>query len=244
MDFLSTISESALLGRSILGASKYSAKDYAEIFFAYICAIRILKAEFHGGSPIAGYLSSSKLQANGSLKGNDLDVLINLLFSDKAAKTVKYKDEEDSRHFIKSLTFNMPTLRTFINQSIRGDQNIEFDRRFLLYAENQLKISNGTLTAIRRLCGEWELETEQDQVLVFTRLIQFLRSKAKKTDIVPILEKVSKKTGLEDKDIDKRQQQPQQNNQRQQHQSNAGKAAVVGAGMFAGGKAIGKGLAK
>lgn len=243
MEFFSTITESTLLGRSILGASKYSAKDYAEILFAYICAIRILKAEFHGGSSIAGYLSKSKLQADGSLKGNDLDVLINLLFSDKAAKTVKYKDDEDSRHYINSITFNMPTLRTFINQAIRGDQNIEFDRRFLLYAENQLKISNGTLSAIRRLCGEWELEDESDHILVFTRLIQFLRSKAKKTDIVPILEKISKKTGLEDKDIDNRQQQqPQQ--PKKTNQADAGKSAVVGAGYYAGGKAIGKGLAK
>lgn len=207
MEFLNSITEASILNKSIFGTSKYSARDFANIFFAYLCAIRILKAEFYGASAIASYLGSSSLQANGSLKGNDLDVLINLLFSDKAAKQVKFKDPEESAHFLQSLTFNMPTLRTFVNQAIKGQQNIEFDRRFLIYAENQLKIDDSQLTSIRRLCGEWELETDSDKVLVFTRLIQRFRAYVKKADILPILETVAQKAKLEDKDIDNNKDQ-------------------------------------
>lgn len=203
MDFLKTITESNILNKSILGTSKYSARDFADIFFLYLCAIRILKAEFYGASAISSYLKGCSLQANGSLKGNDLDVLINLLFSDRAATQVKFKDPEESAHFLQSLTFNMPALRTFISNSAAGTQNLELDRRFLLYAENQLKIDSTQLMSIRRLCSEWEMENESDKVLVFTRLIQNFRSRIKKADILPILETVAKKAKLEDKDIDK-----------------------------------------
>lgn len=211
MEFLNSITEASILNKSIFGTSKFSARDFADVFFLYLCAIRILKAEFYGASAIASYLQGCSLQANGSLKGNDLDVLINLLFSDKAASQVKFKDKEESAHFLKSLTFNMPTLRTFVKQAINGDQNIEFDRRFLLYAENQLKIDNSFLSSIRRLCGEWETEQDSDKILVFTRLIQSFRSKVKKADILPILEKVAKKAQLEDKDIDNRREEYKNN---------------------------------
>lgn len=203
MDFLNSITEANILNKSIFGTSKYSAKDFANIFFAYLCAIRILKSEFQGASSIASYLEGCRLQADGSLKGNDLDVLINLLFSDQAAQGVKFKDPDESKHYLQTITFNMPTLRTFVSQAISGKQNIEFDRRFLIYAENQLKISDTQLVSIRRLCSEWELENDSDKVLVFTRLIQRFRSYVKKADILPILDKVAKKTGLEDKNIDK-----------------------------------------
>ncbi|MCK9529409.1 MAG: hypothetical protein M0R77_02400 [Gammaproteobacteria bacterium] len=202
MEFLNSITEANILNKNIFGTSKYTARDFANIFFAYLCAIRILKSEFYGASAIADYLGGSRLQADGSLKGNDLDVLINLLFSDRAAEQVKFKDPEESKHFIQSLTFNMPTLRTFVNQAIKGQQNVEFDRRFLLYAENQLKVSDTTLKSIRRLCGEWEFESETDKVLVFTRLIQSFRSYVGKADILPILETVAKKAKLEDPDLD------------------------------------------
>lgn len=202
MEFLNSITEANILNKSIFGTSKYSARDFANIFFAYLCAIRILKAEFYGASAISSYLGGSRLQADGSLKGNDLDVLINLLFSDKAAEGVKFKDPEESAHFLQSLTFNMPTLRTFVNQSSKGQQNVEFDRRFLIYAENQLKVNDTQLVSIRRLCGEWEMETESDKVLVFTRLIQRFRSYVKKADILPMLEAVAKKANLEDKNIE------------------------------------------
>lgn len=240
MEFLNSITEASILSKSLFGTSKFSARDFADILFMYLCAIRILKAEFQGGSDIASYLQGCSLQADGSLKGNDLDVLINLLFSDKAASQVKFKDPEESAHFLKSLTFNMPTLRTFVKQAINGDQNVEFDRRFLLYAENQLKIDNSFLSSIRRLGAEWEFESDSDKVLVYTRLIQTFRSKVKKADILPILEKVAKKAKLEDKDIDKRQEEPKRqsaNNTataRQRDNDRGGPSVMGAAGSFYG----------
>ena len=202
MEFLKSITESKLLSKSLFGTAKYSARDFANIFFLYLCAIRILKSEFYGASALASLIGGASLQANGSLKGNDLDVLINLLFSDNAAQQVKFKDPEESAHFLKGLTFNMPTLRTFVKQAVNNEQNIPFDRRFLLYAENQLKIDNSFYAAIRRMCEEWETENNKDQILTFTRLIQSMRSIAGKSDIIPVLEKVAKRAQLEDKDID------------------------------------------
>lgn len=242
MEFFNTITESNILNKSITGTSKYSAKDFANILFAYFCAIRILKSEFYGASSLSNYLSKTSLQVNGSLKGNDIDTLLNILFSDKALKSIKFRDQQESEHFIKSLTINMPTVRTFINQSIKGQQNIEFDRRFLLYAENQLKVNDSILMAIRRLSGEWEMESDADKVLVFTRLIQYFRSMVKKADILPILEAVAKKTNLEDKDIDKRQAEEPQKEKK--NKTDMGKAIGAGIGSYYGSKHIGKGLAK
>jgi hypothetical protein len=246
MEFLNSITEANILNKSIFGTSKYSARDFADIFFMYICAIRILKAEFYGASDIASYLQGCSLQANGSLKGNDLDVLINILFSDQAAEQIKFKDQKESDHFIQSLTFNMPTLRTFVKQAINGDQNVEFDRRFLLYAENQLKIDNSFLSSIRRLCGEWEFESDSDKILVYTRLIQSFRSKVKKADILPILEKVAKKAALEDKNIDNKPQAETNNIRSGSGRSETGSSPSVagGVGSFYASKAAGKAASK
>lgn len=247
MEFIRSITEAKILNKSLFGTSKHTAKDFADIFFMYLCAIRILKAEFHGGSDLSGYINSCTLKVDGSLSGNDIDVLINLLFSDSAADQVKFKDPEESKHYLQSITFNMPTFRTFMKQAANAVQNVEFDRRFLLYAENQLKIDNTTLTSIRRLCGEWEFENDSDKVLVFTRLIQAFRSKVKKADILPILEKVAKKAKLEDRDIDNRPEEyenPHNKGDIKRNNQTRGPSVVGSVGSYYGGKAVGKKLGR
>lgn len=100
---------------------------------------------------------------------------------------------------------------------------------FFLQLENQLKITDSNYKAVRRIAANINDASPQQRKLAVTRLLQFYRTKAIRSELYPALKELAKIGGLEISGASVAEKKP----------SVAAKAAV-GAAAFAGGFALGR----
>ena len=83
-------------------------------------------------------------------------------------------------------------------QNFAGKVDEAFERRFFLMLERDLNISNSYYRAIRRLVMTWPKQSRSSRKLVVTRLLQIMRTKGRRSEMMGILEWFSKQKNLED----------------------------------------------
>lgn len=212
MDFIQNISESRIIGNSKNGLSRFNVRDIADILFLYIVAIHIIKHDFYGLPELQKYISSVGNLSNFDNfipSKNDLYLFLHVLFGMNNDNVLSImKDDDSNKALLPLLRINMQEMRKFLLMAKNGQTDISFERRFLLSLENGLRIQDSKYKSIRRLASDWSTETESVKRLVMTRLLQIFRSKARRSEILPILEKVSKTNNLEDKRLPPMENEP------------------------------------
>lgn len=205
MEFLQQLSEARIIGNSRTGLKRYDARDIAELLFLYFNAIQILKYEFHGMPHLKKYLANAGSLANVNAfitSKNDLYILMHVLFGNQnKPQLAMLKHKEANEIFIPTLRIDMSMVRKYILLAKNGKSDPSFERRFLLSLESGLRIRNANYRSIRRLTMDWGKETDSVKRLVMTRMLQIFRAKARRAEILPILEKVSKLERMEDKKL-------------------------------------------
>ena len=206
MEFLQTLSEARLFGGSRTGLSRYNAKEIADLLFLHLIALQILKNDFYGLPKAQDYVRNSGNLVtwdDWSSARNEIYVMLHVLFGKRAEKArLTLKDQEESQEFLKHININWPYLRKFLRLVLSGQSDEAFERRFLLDLEHDLKINNSYYRSLRRLASTWNQQSESNKRLVMTRLLQILRTKARRSELLPVLEWVSRQEKLEDKTLD------------------------------------------
>lgn len=242
--FLKDMSEARLIGGSVSGLGKYNARDLADLLLLYLAAINILKHDFYGLPKVQRYIASTGNLVNFdyfSPARNDLYLLIHVLTGRNNERAVsKLKDMEASQELIDSIRLSSQELKRYLRMAMTGVKDESFERRFLLLAERQLQVSNSYYRSIRRLASTWATQPESTKRVVMTRLLQILRSKFRRSELLPFLEEVSKKQGLHDKEIAKTELESEKNRK----QSSISTALGVGAASFGAGLAGGYALTR
>lgn len=239
-EFISQIQESRLISNK-RNLRNYTHEEIEEITFLYFLTIQILRNELEYVARINRYVSTITQHGNFDLyisSANDLYQLLHILYNKNAQTELKSANK-----------FSMPdirsqTIRTWL-RNISDSRDKSKDHRFLFALENGLNISNNSYKAIRRLVEEWDYLTQTQKQLATTRLLQALRFKARKSELLPWLEQLSKKRNLELTDTSN----PEENNDQASKSSNnvLTKAAIyTGAAVagFAGGVALHRWLKK
>lgn len=205
MEFLQNLSEAKLFGGGRTGINKYNARDIADLLFLHICALQILKHEFHGLPLAQDYVRNAGNLVtfdNWVASRNELYVLIHILFGRFAGKQQELlKDREASQLLLERVRINEQNLRKYLRMIVAGRSDESFERRFLLELENGLLIDNSYYRAIRRISSTWMHQSESTKKLTFTRLLQIFRFKARRSELLLILEEISRKHNLEDKSL-------------------------------------------
>jgi hypothetical protein len=146
-------------------------------------------------------------------------------------KTGKGIDDKSSLLYSRA-DFNDVRMRQFLTTLAQG-KNYTGARTFFLQLEKSLNIEDTTYKSIRRLAADWPDLSQGERSLVATRLLQFYRTNAIRSELYQPLKKMASEKGLELKNVD---------NGEKKGMSTLTKAAVGAAAGFALGRAFGRSI--
>jgi hypothetical protein len=93
-------------------------------------------------------------------------------------------DDPDSEKFLKNLPFGHNLLIKWL-RGIASDKLRDSDHRaFFVRLDFNFKINNSSIKAIRRLVMDWKNLSQHEKGLATTRLLQLLRARAPKSEIL------------------------------------------------------------
>lgn len=246
MDFLKDLSEAQLIGRSRSGLTRFNARELADLLFLHLLGLQILKYEFYGLPEAKKYVQGVGPLTNvdnfiGSR--NEIYMMLHVLFGKRGADASRalLKDPEANTEFFKQIHMDFPLLRKYFGLIRAGKNDAAFERRFLLAMEHYLNINNQYYRAIRRLAMTWDRQSESTRRLVMTRLLQIMRSKARRSEMMGMLEYLSKKEKLEKPDLEPLEGEGVGQNIQSQPKKSMGfmKGLALGTAAFAGGAYLG-----
>lgn len=199
-EFISKINESKLIcSKDYL--EDYSARDIADGIFLYFLALSILRFENQKEADSYANKTISWGDFNDFRSSTDLYVLIYTLFgkNNESAK-ILLADQKDSLKLIEKVNFNISGCKTWLRNLQHGRKPLASDRRFIMDLETNLNITVENYKSMRRLILDWNELDHGAKESVMTRLLFAFRSRFKRSELLPILEKIALKKDLEIKD--------------------------------------------
>ena len=233
-NILATLCESRLI-RSQHYIEHFNARDVADLIYLYCIVLTILKKDFAGAPIAASYAKHTMRFGNWDtwrFAYNDLGALIHILFG-KDGQRDRLRDPKESEMLIKKMRFDETLTKAWLREIVRGIDRSNRDRRILIQLEQGLVIDNSSYKAVRRLATEWTTLTKSQKRLVMTRLLHALRVRARKSELLKLIETMAKTQDLEIEDANNTEDPGQQ------EKTSALKKAAIGAGLVTG--AIGLG---
>jgi len=199
-DFLTALSESKLIPhRKTL--HDYDAEELAELAFLNILTLRILLAEHGNGTALFAQKYCRKTAQFGNFKkwhtdSTDIYVMLYGLISDEA------KNDRQDRH----VHLHMPIEPLLLYRWFRSNADKRHDtaltHRVFVKLDTWFKIKNSSMKAIRRLVMDWDTITTKERKLALTRLLQFMRTRAARGELLPWLNRVGVLHDLEIDNVD------------------------------------------
>jgi hypothetical protein len=166
--------------------------------------------------------------------GTDLYITLNVLSTKNY--TVLGGSEAD-KLFLENMFIPTQKIIQYLRKISSNSLNAMFARQLLQEAERSLKISNSNYRSIRRMAQNWGILTETQKSLVITRLVQYYRANARKSELFYLISKLSTEKGYKiDDAVDAE-------NKDSRSMSSAAKLALLGATTVAS-YHIGKNIAK
>lgn len=185
--------------RSPAGRRSLDIRKVADFAFVDFLSLYILSHEYETAPVSATYAAKTIGFRNFNkprLSGTDLYVSLNILADPSGyfGQSIS-KNPEADEILLAKIRFNLPTIKRYLD--LLQDSNLAKDDAavLLLRLEKQLVITDSKLKSMRRLAQDWPaLDTMQKQLLV-TRLLQFYRKTAKRSELAVFLEDMGKTKG-------------------------------------------------
>ena len=241
MEFLQDLCEGRLFGSGKSNLQYYDAKQITEFLYMQFLGIQILKYE-SGSLPVVqkyvrgtGNLVNFDYWRSGK---NELYLLTHLIlgkYSEEQRRMLKY-GESDSE-FLKRTRLNKQYLVGFLRSAASGHSDVGFDRRFLVHAEQGLRITDSYLKNIRRVASNWEIQSFSTRKTTLTRLLQLFRSKARRSELLPYLESLAIAMNMENRKLAAMPDKPSPNAQKTPVKPDLTFLRNLGAGIAAGNSA-------
>ena len=237
VQFVNTLSESRLF-RTKKMASDVNINDAADIVFVHFLILNIFNKDYDF-APLAGDIASRTMVYRNfdyfRTNGTDMYMALNRLMG----KDNDIGDDEKDEIARGRLSLQKADILRFLLHYSNNRNDSSFEQRYLLRYQRNLNVQDGMLKSVRRLVGDWDNLSQNQKALVVTRLVQWMRRKARLAEIMPALLKLQKRGNyIVDDSEDKK---------KKLWDKPAVKAAVgVGAvvGGIAGAKALGRRLGK
>ncbi len=200
MTILTELTESQLIP-SRSGYRKYTGKQLTEMLYFHIIAFRILSCEDYMDDFVHAYAQKTKYWG----KFNDWhQTATDLYFLTHAnvSNDPEMKLSKPSSDYISMLQLDDKRLMAWIKSlASRNGISETYGTRFFVRLDVQLKITNGSWRSIRRLAMNWPDLTHHEKQLTMTRLLQILRARCPRSDLLAPLNKLAQHANLELKDV-------------------------------------------
>jgi len=204
MDFLNDLTESKIFPSSH-SLTKYDARELFDMTLMYFCALCVIKNQFEWAPAAGRYAMLAHKGGNWDkivFAANDLAVLLHVLLGEGAtadAARTKLADSEASTMLFKKLNLQGMAIQRWLKQVANGENTN--DARFMWQLEQGLVIQDSNYRSVRRLVQEWTDLTNDEKALVMTRLLQYFRIKAPKSELRRFLETIARSEKLELKGV-------------------------------------------
>jgi hypothetical protein len=198
------VNESSLL-RSINTVSRYNARDIADLTQLYLITLHILRCEFETAPFAQSYANRTQSAGNWDhvrIHLNDLYQLLNIVISQSQTWTNQLRNQPASRTLLDDVNLNQADVIKFLRNIRGGNFDLNLSGRLLFKFERQLRIQTQNYRSMRRIAQDWQrahVDVEAKQ-LVVTRMLQALRHRAMRGDLIMPLQKLAMVHQLEIKD--------------------------------------------
>jgi len=210
-----------------------SNRDMADLAFMNLIALYILYNEYDFAPAAKGYAKKTMQSGNFNnfrIGGTDLYMALNSLAS--GTSTARDKDQ------MQQARINLPEvkIKNFLNQ-MRNGRPITGPQVFFMNLERGLDIQNSNYRSVRRLAQDWpRLNTMQKQ-LVITRMLQYFRTNALRSELYSFIRDIARSQGLEVRNAHNAEKPKMRGSDTL---ARAAAMAAAGAGGFVAGRALGK----
>jgi hypothetical protein len=200
MRFLSSLDENWLF--RVRKYQDFTGREIVDLAFLYIIALHILRCDYQTSDWAVLYAKRTISRSNfnaADFNNTDLYQLLNMISNPTGSLSNQLSGGSKNDLLWSEVKFNPNTIRSFLQNISAKNYNIDEQKRLLLQIEHQLHITVSNYRSVRRIAAEWNtphIGTEA-QKLAITRLLQALRAKAKRGDLLPHLEKISQKNRFE-----------------------------------------------
>lgn len=199
-EFINDLSESKLFP-SKSNIKKFSAEDLTELAVLNLCALYILYCipeykdfAIRYAKKTIGFGVKFDRWTTG---GTDLYVLLHALMVDE----YDFAEPEKSKKFMATLPLGEAVLIRWLREMAAGRITLATHRALFIKMDFNFKIRNTSIRAIRRIVMDWATVGKHEKKLATTRMLQFMRSRSPRSELLQKLLEASKKFGLEMQDV-------------------------------------------
>ena len=90
-------------------------------------------------------------------------------------------------------SINKPLLLMFLDRLVNTNVEREFVQRFLLNAQNTLRVNNSVLRSARRYVQDWHVMGQQRKYQTLTQILSFVRTKARYVEVYDDITEIHRK---------------------------------------------------
>lgn len=216
-----------------------NAREIIDHAFLDMITLWILYNEFDM-APIAVKYAQKTMMYGGfqsyRQSGTDLYVTLHLIQSKNADAMAG--DSTDNT-LLQRINFPETQLKTFLNGMKMNNLQKGLARQTLQLVERKFNITTSAYRSVRRLAQDWPTINETQRALVVTRLLQFYRTHARRSELFGFLQDLARTKKLEIRNAHNAEKPKSKSMQ------TIATAAALGAAGYAGfqvGRSIGKGL--
>ncbi len=229
--FIGDLMESRMF-RSKSKVEDTNAREMADFAMMNLLALYILSNEYDFAVAAQDYAKRTMMYGNFNsyrAGGTDLNIALTAVRNGMSGDGAK----DDLQN--KKLRFNDVKIKAFLNTIKAGRPPVSVPS-FFLRMEKDLDIQNSNYRSIRRLAQDWPRLNKMQKQLVITRMMQFFRAKALRSELYSYIRDMSRSQGLEARNAHNAEGSP-----KMRGADTLAKLAVAG-GAIAGGYALGKSI--
>ena len=172
-------------------ASSVNIDDAANLAFVQMMMLNVFNKDYDFAPLASEYASRT-----GAFKsfdyfrtsGTDLYIALNRLMG----KDQDYSSDKD-KVAMSRIGVKKADVMRYLNHIGTNKSNASFEKSMLMRLERQLNVQDGMLKSMRRLVGDWDNLNQNQRALVVTRMAQYMRSSAMRSELTPALLKFQKR---------------------------------------------------
>tara|TARA_A200000159_G_scaffold116394_3_gene109869 strand:+ start:12439 stop:13245 length:807 start_codon:yes stop_codon:yes gene_type:complete len=190
LQLVNTFTESRLF-RTKQNQNKTNVDDAAELTFAYMMILNMFNKDYEFAPLASEYAGRTIAYRNFDYfrtSGTDLYIMLNRIIG----KEVSADDDRDAIA-LKRINLKRQEAIRYLGHISASKSEPGFEQRMLLRFQRDLNIQDGMLKSMRRLVGDWDNLNQNQKALVTTRMMQYLRRKAMRSELFPALQKFQKR---------------------------------------------------
>ena len=191
LKLVNTLSESRLF-RTKKMAGAVNINDATDLVFVHFLLLNIFNKDYDF-APLAADIARRTMSYRNfdyfRTNGTDLYMALNRLIG----KDNDIGDDEKDEIAKERISITKPDILRFLNHYSNNRVDTSFEQRMLLRFQGSLNIQDGMLKSVRRLVGDWDNLSQNQKALVVTRLVQWMRNRARLAEILPALLKLQKR---------------------------------------------------